>query len=303
MLNISTKVLPKGALDAVKRTRLVYNAGRRLRFALGERLGARRVEGLSERVHYNDFMLTSVDPSHVESYLRGAVEFVDILQRSYRQAGRDWESLDAVLEIGCGYGRIIRELTKRLPAERVSVCDVIDAGARFTAAEFGVHKVPVLEETGALPVERFDLVYLLSVYSHLRRDSVVASLRRLAEALKPGGVVVLTVHGQGSAETAERYAQYWLDKSRVLEALGQSGYYYERYPYYYAEYGLTWFTRAEFEKLVTEAAPQLVLVSYHPTDIDGHQDVFVYQRRGERQRGDTSAFDRQPAATEELRIG
>jgi SAM-dependent methyltransferase len=279
MLKVPTKVLPKAVLDKVKRAPLVYNAGRRVRFAFGERLGARHVQGVSGRVHYNDFMLTSTDATKVESYLRGAVQFVDILRRSCAEAGRDWASLETVLEIGCGYGRIVRELTKFIPPERVSVCDVIEAGARFAAAEFGVHKIPVLEEATPLPLEHFDLVYLLSVYSHLPRNLVVENLRRVAAVLKPGGVVVATVHGEGSAQTAERYEQYWLDKPRLLEALARSGYYYERYPYYYAEYGLTWFTRAEFEKLVAETAPELTLVRYHPMDVDGHQDVFVYRKR------------------------
>lgn len=279
MIKVPTKVLPKRVLDRVKRAPLVYNAGRRVRFALGERLGARQVQGVSGRVHYNDFMLTSTDPAKVDSYLRGAVQFVDILRRSCAEAARDWDSIETVLEIGCGYGRIVRELTKFILPERVCVCDVIEAGARFAAAEFGVRKIPVLEDATPLPLEQFDLVYLLSVYSHLPRNLVVENLQRVAAVLKPGGVVVATVHGEGSAQTAERYEQYWLDKPRVLDALARTGYYYERYPYYYAEYGLTWFTRAAFEKLVAETAPELALVSYHAMDVDGHQDVFVYRKR------------------------
>ncbi|MGO9007003.1 MAG: class I SAM-dependent methyltransferase [Beijerinckiaceae bacterium] len=278
MLKIPTKVLPKDILDAVKRTRPVYKVARGLRFALGERLGARHVSGLGGRVHYNDFMLTSPDPAHVESYLRGALEFVDILERSCAEAGHAWSAIAAALEIGCGYGRIVRELVKRMPASRVSVSDVIDPAARFTASEFGVHKVPVLEDAGMQLDGMFDLVYLLSVYTHLRSDMIAANLARVTAVLKPGGVAVLTVHGQGSAETLERYSQYWLDKARVLDELARAGYYYERYPYYYAEYGLTWFTCAAFEHLVAETAPSLAFVSYHPTDVDGHQDVFVYRK-------------------------
>ncbi len=278
MTKIGTRVLPQQVLNRVKRVRLVYSTARRLRFALGERLGARRVEGLSGRVHHNDFMLASTEPRCVESYLQGATAFVDILQRSVAEAGRDWGSLGAVLEVGCGYGRIVRELVKRLPHERIFVSDVIDGGARFTATEFGVNKMPPIEHAGGALKGRFDLVYLLSVYTHLRHDAVKANLRGVAEALKPGGVAVITIHGQGSAETAERYDQYWLDKTRVLEALARDGYYYERYPYYYAEYGLTWFTRTAFEKLVAEIAPELALVSYHPTDLDAHQDVFVFRK-------------------------
>jgi SAM-dependent methyltransferase len=276
MAAIPTKVLPKDLLDKIKRTRPVYNLARRVRFAIGERLGARPVEGLTGRVHYNDFMLTSAEPEKVASYRNGATAFVDILQRSVTEAGRSWDSLEAVMEVGCGYGRIVRELVKRLPPSRIFVSDVIDGGARFTAAEFGVQKVPPIERADLK--SKFDLIYLLSVYTHLRRDMVVTNLRGVAAALKPGGVAAITIHGQGSAETAERYEQYWLDKTHLLQALARDGYYYERYPYYYDEYGLTWFTRDAFENLVSETVPELSLVAYHAMDVDAHQDIFVYRK-------------------------
>ena len=75
------------------------------------------------------------------------------------------------------------------------------------------------------------------------------------------------------------YDKNWLDKARVLEALTHEGYYYERYPYYYSEYGLTWFTRTAFEKLVADTAPELALVSHRPAELDAHQDIFVYRKR------------------------
>ena len=278
MLNVSTKVLPKNVLDAVKRARPIYNAARSVRFALGTRLGARVVPGISGRVHFNDFMLASPDPVHVASYLRGAQQFVDILQRSCIEADRDWDSIYAVLEVGCGYGRVVRELTRCMPASRIYVSDVIDDAASFTANEFGSHKVPTFERAGTQLDGRFDLIYLLSVYTHLCRDAVVSNVRQVTAALKPNGVAVFTVHGQGSADTAERYNQYWLDKTRVLDALSREGYYYEKYPYYYSDYGLTWFTRTAFEQLVAETVPELSFVSYHPMDVDEHQDVFVYRK-------------------------
>ena len=274
----NTRVLPKDVLDVVKRSRPVYSAARALRFAAGERLGARPVSGLSGRVHYNDFMLLSTDPADVDHYVRGANRFIDIIERSCAEAGRDPASLRDVLEVGCGYGRIVRELRKRLPQAQVHVSDVIDAAARFTAAEFGAHKMPTLEHAAPEFDGRFDLVYLLSVYTHMRREMIAANLRRVAAVLKPGGVVVMTVHGQGSADTCERYQQYWLDKTRLLQALARDGYYYERYPYYYDDYGLTWFTRTAFEELVAETTPRLTAIAYHALDLDAHQDVFVYRK-------------------------
>lgn len=94
----------------------------------------------------------------------------------------------------------------------------------------------------------------------------------------PGGITVFTTHGQGSADTAERYKQYWLDKAKVQEALGREGYYYERYPYYYTEYGLTWFTPQAVEAVVAEASESLHVISYHPIALEEHQDLFVCRK-------------------------
>ena len=57
MLMVPTKVLPATLLDRVKRSPLVYQVARRVRFAVGSMLGARTVPGIPGRCHYNDFML------------------------------------------------------------------------------------------------------------------------------------------------------------------------------------------------------------------------------------------------------
>ena len=279
MLSLPTKVLPQNMLNTIKRSRPVYAVGRKLRFAIGSRLGARDIPGIGSRAHYNDFMLTSANPKLVAEYVAGARQFVGILERSLMQAGKDWRDVDACLEVGSGYGRIIRELRHKLHPSRVYAADVIEEAARFAATEFGVNCMPVLEQAGDKYDGKFDLIYLLSVYTHLRRDMIEANLRQVAKALKPGGVVVFSTHGQGSADTAERYGQYWLDKNKMLRELARNGYFYERYPYYYDEYGLTWMTRAATMNMLAHAAPELEFVAHNPMDVDAHQDTFVYRKR------------------------
>jgi SAM-dependent methyltransferase len=275
---VHTKLLPTNVLNTVKRTRLVYQVGRKARFALGSYMGARHIPALASRAHYNDFMLSSTSADHVASYRRGAVEFVGILSRSLRDAGREWRDIEACLEIGCGYGRIVRELRREIPPSAISVCDVIDEGTCFTAAEFGVRRVPVVEAMGPEYNCSFDLIYLLSVYTHLPTHLIENNLARVSALLKPNGVLVFSTHGKQSAEMAEIYEQYWLDKEKLNAELERTGFFYERYPYYYAEYGLTWIVTDEVKKMVANAAPTLDFVAHHPLAVDAHQDVFVYRR-------------------------
>jgi SAM-dependent methyltransferase len=276
MPNLSVKILPPHVLNTIKRARPIYAASRRARFAIGSLLGARTVPGLDGRVHYNDFMLTSTNPAAVHEYRRTAEEFVGQLDRSLKEAGRDWDTVGSVLEIGCGYGRIVRALRNTVPTNRIHVSDVIDGGARFTASEFGATQIPA--EPGPEWDERFDLIYLLSVYSHLPRPAVADHLRRMQSLLAPGGVLVFTTHGRDSANILEVYNQYWLEADRVLGGLSDAGYYFERYPYYYDEYGMTFFTREAMESLVAESAPALELVGCHLNDVAGHQDMYVWRK-------------------------
>ena len=212
-------------------------------------------------------------------YRRGAVAFVKTLGRSLTEAGRSWADVESCLEVGCGYGRIVRELCRELPANRIAVCDVIDEGARFTAAEFGVRHVPPVEEMGPEHDGAYDFIYLLSVYTHLNRAMIEANLGRIARLLRPGGTLVFTTHGKQSAATAEQYNQYWLDKAKLNAELDRDGFFYQRYPYYYAEYGLTWITTPEVKRIAAACAPELSFVAHHPLAVDAHQDVFVYRRR------------------------
>jgi SAM-dependent methyltransferase len=206
------------------------------------------------------------------------VEFVGILGDSLPEAGRDWQSVNSCLEVGCGYGRIVRELRHIVPPQAIAVYDVIDEGARFAAAEFGVRRVPVVEGMGEEYDQTFDLIYLLSVYTHLPRQMTEDNLARVSKLLKQNGVLVFSMHGKQSAEMAEIYEQYWLDKAKLNAELDRSGFFYERYPYYYAEYGLTWIAADEMKKIVAKAAPSLEFVAHHALAVDRHQDVFVYRR-------------------------
>jgi SAM-dependent methyltransferase len=276
MPHLTVKVLPPKVLDTIKRSRPVYAVGRRARYAIGSLLGARRVPGLDGRLHYNDYMLGSTKPVDVQGYRRTGIEVVGQLSRSLEEAGRGWDTVGAVLEVGCGYGRVVRELRKTVPAERIYVCDVIDEGARFTASEFGATQIPT--DPGPEWDGRFDLIYLLSVYSHLPKSVVADHLRGVYSLLAPGGLLVFTILGRDSAQTLEIHNQYWLDKTRVLDALNDAGYYYERYPYYYDEYGLTWFVREAVERLVAKSAPALELVACHLNDVAGNQDLYVWRK-------------------------
>lgn len=106
-----------------------------------------------------------------------------------------------VLEFASGHGRFTRHLVKALGAPRVTVSDVVPSAVEFSRATFGVD--------GFLSASRpedvrwpgqYDLVFVLSLFSHLPRSTWSRWLRVLQDCVAPGGLLVFSTHGVKAAD-------------------------------------------------------------------------------------------------------
>lgn len=110
-----------------------------------------------------------------------------------------------ILEVGCGGGRITRDLARH--ARKVVAIDP-DEGALQTArsqvAAGNVEFVRCGGEAPAFPKRSFDLVvYSLSLH-HLSAEGMLQSLEQAARLLKDGGkVIVIEPDGEGTLIEAE----------------------------------------------------------------------------------------------------
>ncbi len=270
-----TKILPERLLDIVKRSPTLYGWLRSLRWRIGTAMGARNIPGLAGKVHFNDFMLTSSRPPEVEVYRSGAEEFIRLMAGSLNTAGRDWSDVQRCLEIGCGYGRIVRFLVKNIPPDRIYVCDVIEEGAQFCAAEFGVNYLRsnrLARDSGS---KKYDLIFLCSVFSHLNHSDAANLWSEIVPILSDKGLVVLTTHGPDSAAQAEMFGPHWRGrKDVIINELSKNRSYYERYPWYKDDYGMAWHTKEMLVELFDQTVPsQMELIDYR-----NKIDLYVFRK-------------------------
>jgi SAM-dependent methyltransferase len=105
----------------------------------------------------------------------------------------------SILDFGCGCGRLTRYL-RPAGGQRVTGCDIdpesigwCSANLAGAGVEYFVNAVtPPLPRDGAC----FDLVIAVSVFSHLPEDLQFAWLHELARVIRPGGLLVASVHGE-----------------------------------------------------------------------------------------------------------
>lgn len=139
--------------------------------------------------------------------------------------GINFGQFEAILDFGCGVGRIIRHWdlngTTMLfgtdyNSELINWCR-----KNLPVANFQINK---LEATLEYDNEQFDFIYAWSVFTHLRETIQFQWINELARVLRPGGYLYLTTHGdhyltQLSDAEREQYHQGHL----VVLSVGRDG--------------------------------------------------------------------------------
>lgn len=100
----------------------------------------------------------------------------------------------AVLDLGCGWGRLTQTLLRHFDPAQITGGDVAPRAIEL-CQQLGVPgrivQMPHLPPT-ELPGESFDLIIGFSVFSHLAEEVHLAWVEELARLLRPGGVLAVT---------------------------------------------------------------------------------------------------------------
>ncbi|MEO8386286.1 MAG: class I SAM-dependent methyltransferase [Betaproteobacteria bacterium] len=136
----------------------------------------------------------------IREYLSDGWRTLSELMLLLESVDRPLSKTASVLEFAAGFGRFTRHLVKALPG-RVTCSDVMPGSVAFLQEQFGV----VAFESSHYPERithavQYELVFVLSMFTHLPAHMWSPWLRALKRMLKPGGLLVFSVHNEQFAK-------------------------------------------------------------------------------------------------------
>lgn len=231
---------------------------------------------VSAQISPNDPAYTG-DQEHYMSVGRSALNAIRLAMLA---CGKD--SAARILDLFCGYGRVLRWLRATFPAADITACDLSRAAFEFCSAHFQATKASLKPERARIPDgATFDLIWCGSWMSELTEDRWRTFLIQCRQMLAPRGLLVFTTNGRHVRNRllggSEAYGISHLQVAGLVESHDCTGYGYAAYPND-SNFGLAITSPAwVFARL--EEFKDLELVSYTERGWDRHQDVIACMRR------------------------
>lgn len=189
-------------LDLVDRVRLARPAVQAYELALAARS---RLRGRDAATGDDGLPLppatlrTQVGPLHAdpEFFLRSGRGDAALVRELVGEAGTTMEQLGALLDWGCGCGRVLRHWAP-LTQTRVAGCDINRRMVAWCERNLPFAEVRVTELSPPLPYAdaTFDLVYAFSVFTHLPERLQHEWMRESARVLASGGFLLISTLGE-----------------------------------------------------------------------------------------------------------
>lgn len=204
----------------------------------------------------------------IYSFLAIGKRCCEDIEEGLRAAGRELDSFSSILDFGCGCGRTLLWLDRKTRDGSLHGSDSDERAIRWCRqhlpfARFATNgPFPPLD----YPDDHFDLVLVISLFTHFDEDSQNRWLEELERVIARGGLMVATFHG--------RYC--WEDYAHLrprLEAEGFANVHVDPSwpPYFQATYHSEEYVRREFGK-------RFDVLEYLPRGLNDHQDLAVLRK-------------------------
>jgi len=118
--------------------------------------------------------------------------------REARRHGDGLKGFKRILDFGCGCGRGLRYLLPYARTCAIHGCDLRAESIEWCVENLPWVKVELTHEAPPLPYAPafFDLIFSISVFSHLSEGSAREWIEELRRVSAPGALVIVTTHGR-----------------------------------------------------------------------------------------------------------
>jgi len=212
-----------------------------------------------------------------DHYFNVGLSAIRCIDEALSQAGL--ESVRAILDMPCGFGRVTRFLARRFPDAHVTGCEIQRDAVRFCQRTFGASPAYSSTDLGRLSLHAaFDLIWCGSLMTHLDAERAVDLLRFFDRHLLPGGLLVFTAHGeyvrQRILRRESRYGLPELDLGLLIATHDRDGYAFADYPGERG-YGIS-LSSPEWIRAAVQRVSGMREVYFSARGWDRHQDVFGF---------------------------
>lgn len=185
-----------------------------------------------------------------------------------------------ILDMACGYGRVLRMLKAFFPMTHFTACDIDPDAVDFCAKTFGANKVygdPDFERIDVLG--EFDFIWCGSLLTHLDMPYWESFIKFCTSHLAHDGLLIFTTHGRYVATMIQEYDFYYgLEQSqahKLVTDYNVTGFGYCNYTTDTAQstYGIS-IAAPSWVVSFIEKFSTLQLCSIVEIGWDNHQDVY-----------------------------
>ena len=227
--------------------------------------------------------ISPTDTMNDEHYLSAGRSAVDCILKAL--SATSITSVNRVLDLPCGHGRVLRHLVALFPDAQIDASDLEKDGVAFCEKTFGVRGIVSDPDLTKAPLRGgYDLIWVGSLFTHLRRDITQRWLAHLASLLSDKGIVIATTHGRWCEHIYETVRYISEDKwMKIVSECRASGYGYASYSrqeshrFIDHDYGVSMALPSAITNDI-ENISGVRIYGYMERGWADHQDVVVYGR-------------------------
>lgn len=149
--------------------------------------------------------------SDITFRLEGFTNFMKLKRILKKNTGKDFADFSSILDWGCGCGRTTRYLNTVQNAA-VTGADIDGDNIVWCQKnlDFGKFIQIPLHPPTSIPDFSFNLIFGISVFTHLRKNVQFEWLKELHRISRPDAILMMSVHGQESARRTVLAPEYFI---------------------------------------------------------------------------------------------